>query len=237
MPWFWKGLRSPVSTLSKGADKLPVGVTPGRPVATALPNGQSFQPEICPTAALDVADGMIRVDLDRCIHCLRCQGSEPPVDWTPDYQWAQAASPPLPRPFRSSLHVRVIDAGDCGACLNEVRQLTGPVYSLHRFGIYITPTPRDADVLLVVGPVTVGMAVALEESYNAMPEPKRVVAVGVCAINGGLFQDSFAVKGGAHQVIPVDVTVPGCPPPPLAILHALSLVTGQARMEMEGVAP
>lgn len=231
MPWFWKGLRSPVPTLPPAADDLPKGITPGRPVSTAMSEDQQWMAEICPTNALQEAEGTIRVDFDRCIHCLRCQNSSPPMDWRQDYQWARSFSPSLPRPFRRSVHVRIIDAGDCGSCLNEVRQLTGPVYSLHRFGIYVTPTPRDADVLLVVGPVTVGMAVALEESYKAMPEPKRVVAVGVCAINGGLFAQSFAVKGGVHQVIPVDVTVPGCPPPPMAILYALELVTGRPQME------
>lgn len=233
MPWFWEGLKSGVRTLRPRAPRLPAGVTPGRPATTAVPAGASLDPELCPVGALAPQDGAIAVDFDHCIHCMRCRPPASPLQWQDDYRWALAAAPPLPPRFQRSIHVRILDAGDCGGCLSELRQLFGPVYSLHRYGIYVSPTPRDADVLLVVGPVTVGMRVALEETYAAMPDPKRVVAVGVCALNGGLFADSFAVVGGASRVVPVDVTVPGCPPPPLAILHALELVTGSSREARE----
>jgi Ni,Fe-hydrogenase III small subunit len=119
------------------------------------------------------------------------------------------------------MHVRVVDAGDCGSCLNEIAHLNDPFYNMHRFGFFITPTPRQADVLLVVGPVTQQMREALLTAYQAMPEPKRVVAVGVCAVSGGIFGPSVMCAAGAGDVLPVDIVVPGCPPPPLAILNAL----------------
>jgi len=112
--------------------------------------------------------------------------------------------------------------------MGEVRLIDAPPYNLHRFGIFITPTPRDADVLLVAGPVTEAMREPLRKAYDAMPEPRRVVAMGACAIDGGIFGTSFASVGGATEVIPVDVLVPGCPPPPLAIIHALLRVAGRA---------
>lgn len=103
--------------------------------------------------------------------------------------------------------------------------IDAPPYNLHRFGIFITATPRDADILLVAGPVTTAMRDPLKKAYEAMPEPKRVVAMGVCAIDGGIFGKNFASVGGVGEVIPVDLYVAGCPPPPLAIIDALLRVT------------
>jgi Ni,Fe-hydrogenase III small subunit len=148
--------------------------------------------------------------------------------WKDDFAWADATSAKaMPRTFRQSLHVRLIDAGACGGCMGEARLVDAPPYNLHRFGIFITPTPRDADVLLVAGPVSAAMRVALRKAYDAMPAPKRVVAMGACAIDGGIFGKSFASAGGAAEVVPVDVTLPGCPPPPLAIVDALLRVAGR----------
>ena len=96
------------------------------------------------------------------------------------------------------------------------------------FGIFFTPTPRKADLLLVAGPVTENMRAALVAAYEAMPEPKIVVAMGVCAIDGGVFGRTFAVCGGAEAAVPVDVVIPGCPPPPLAVIHGLLVATGRA---------
>src|SRR5579863_716992 len=133
----------------------------------------------------------------------------------------------LGQPFHRSVHILVIDAGDCGACLNEVKQLNNPYYNMHRLGFFITPSPRHADVLLVVGPVTDHMRVALRKTYEAMPTPKRVIAVGACALSGGVFADSFVCARGAAEELPVDVAVPGNPPPPLAILHGLLVAVGR----------
>ncbi|MGH8148498.1 MAG: NADH-quinone oxidoreductase subunit B family protein [Steroidobacteraceae bacterium] len=134
---------------------------------------------------------------------------------------------PLPARFRHSLHVRFVDAGADGALVSEVRLIDAPPYNLHRFGIFITATPRDADVLLVGGPVTEAMREPLRKAFEAMPTPKRVVAIGDDAIDGGIFGSSFATAGGVDKVIPVDFIVPGCPPPPLAIIHGLLAAAGQ----------
>jgi len=131
--------------------------------------------------------------------------------------------------FSQSLHVMVVDAGDCGACLHEVKQLNNPLYNMHRLGIFLTATPRTADVLLVVGPVSENMRGPLLKTYEAMPEPKRVLAVGTCAITGGVFGKSFMSAGGVGMVLPVDVEVPGDPPPPLAVLHGLLVVAGRKK--------
>ncbi len=135
---------------------------------------------------------------------------------------------PLPARFRRSLHVRFVDAGANGALIGEVRLIDAPPYNLHRFGIFMTASPRDADVLLVGGPVTEAMREPLRKAWEAMPEPKRVVAIGDDAIAGGVFGKSFASAGGVAEVIPVDFVVPGCPPPPLAIIHGLLAVIGRA---------
>jgi Ni,Fe-hydrogenase III small subunit len=108
-----------------------------------------------------------------------------------------------------------------------VKQLNNPLYNIHRLGIFFTPTPRTADVLLVVGPVSENMRGPLLKTYEAMPEPKRVLAVGTCAITGGVFGRSFMSAGGLGSVLPVDLEIPGDPPPPLAVLHGLLAVTGR----------
>ena len=135
--------------------------------------------------------------------------------------------------FKRSIHICVVDAGDCGACLNEVKQLNNPYYNMHRLGFFITPSPRHADVLLVVGPVTDHMSFALKKVYDAMPTPKRVVAVGACALSGGVFAESFVCAKGVADVLPVDVEVPGNPPPPLAILHGLLVAVGRKPSAMD----
>lgn len=203
------------------------GVTPGRPSPVGVDEAIIAS---CPTGAL-TREADAGVDFARCVHCQRCRHGDHAIAWTDDFTWAtagDAAQPALPRRFHRSLHVRYIDAGACGACMGEVRLIDAPPYNLHRFGIFITPTPRDADVLLVAGPVTEAMREPLRKAYDAMPEPRRVVAMGACAIDGGIFGTSFASVGGATEVIPVDVLVPGCPPPPLAIIHALLRVAGRA---------
>jgi Ni,Fe-hydrogenase III small subunit len=144
---------------------------------------------------------------------------------------------PLPRRFRHSLHLRFVDAGANGALISEVHLLDAPPYNMHRLGIFVTPTPRDADVLLVGGPVTEAMREPLRKAYAAMPTPKRVIAIGDDAIDGGIFGQSFASAGGVANVIPVDFIVPGCPPPPLAIIHALMAAAGQVTVPEVGTEP
>jgi Ni,Fe-hydrogenase III small subunit len=120
-----------------------------------------------------------------------------------------------------SLSIRAVDAGSCNGCELEIHALTGPVYDLERFGIHIVASPRHADMVLVTGPVTTNMAEALRRTYDATPGPKWVVALGDCAKDGGCFKGSYAVRGGADSVVPVDLAIPGCPPEPARILSGL----------------
>ena len=188
----------------------------------------------CPTDALELAPGGVDVSLRQCIHCFRCvRGTNIPMGWDHGYEWASAVSSGtdqnrhLGPAFGRSVHILVVDAGDCGACLNEVKQLNNPYYNMHRLGFFLTPTPRHADVLLVVGALTDHMRVPLRKAYDAMPTPKRVIAVGACALSGGIFGRSFVCAGGVTELMPVDVEVPGNPPPPLAILHGLLVAVGR----------
>jgi Ni,Fe-hydrogenase III small subunit/ferredoxin-like protein FixX len=229
--WLVKGLRTGVkSTVYPRGAEHAAGVTPGLPAASELgAKAAAALVARCPTHALDQSGGKVAVDYRRCIHCYRCARDTPqPLDWQPTYEWGGAASGnTLGQPFQRSIHILVVDAGDCGACLNEVKQLNNPYYNMHRLGFFITPTPRHADVLLVVGPVTDHMRSALTKIYDAMPTPKRVVAVGACALSGGVFAQSFVCAKGAVEVLPIDVEVPGNPPPPLAILHGLLVAVGR----------
>ncbi|MGH7670457.1 MAG: NADH:ubiquinone oxidoreductase [Gemmatimonadaceae bacterium] len=236
--WVWRGLRTGIRTTRYPAvPETAEGVSPGLPQGGAYP-AESLRALVacCPTHALTEAADGVAVDPGRCVHCYRCvRGAVPPLAWRRDYEWAtaNAAAPHevqrrFGAEFNRSAHILVVDAGDCGACLHEVKQLTNPYYNMHRLGFFVTPTPRHADVLLVVGPVTDHMREPLLKAYDAMPTPKRVVAVGACALSGGVFGPSFVCDGGVADVLPVDVEVPGQPPPPLAILHGLLLAVGRA---------
>ena len=120
-----------------------------------------------------------------------------------------------------SLSIREVDAGSCNGCELEIHALNNAFYDLERFGIRFVASPRHADVLMVTGPVTKNMAEALRRTYAATPDPKWVVAVGDCAFDGGIFAGSYAVAGGASEVVPVDLHIRGCPPSPTAILAGL----------------
>ena len=126
-----------------------------------------------------------------------------------------------------SLHVRQVDAGSCNACELEIAATTNPVFDLERFGIHFVASPRHADVLLVTGPVTRNMEIALRRTYEAAPDPRIVVAVGACGCSGGIFGvGTYASIGGVDRVLPVDVYIPGCPPRPQAILNGLLVAMG-----------
>jgi Ni,Fe-hydrogenase III small subunit len=120
-----------------------------------------------------------------------------------------------------SLSIREVDAGSCNGCELEIHALNNPFYDLERFGLKFVASPRHADVLMVTGPVTQNMREALERTYAATPDPKWVVAVGDCAVDGGLFAGSYAVAGGVDAVIPVDLHIRGCPPSPVQLLQGL----------------
>jgi Ni,Fe-hydrogenase III small subunit len=120
-----------------------------------------------------------------------------------------------------SLSIREVDAGSCNGCELEIHALNNAFYDLERFGLRFVASPRHADVLLVTGPVTRNMREALERTYNATPDPKWVVAVGDCAVDGGIFSGSYAVVGGVSAVVPVDLHIRGCPPRPTQLLKGL----------------
>jgi Ni,Fe-hydrogenase III small subunit/formate hydrogenlyase subunit 6/NADH:ubiquinone oxidoreductase subunit I len=126
-----------------------------------------------------------------------------------------------------SLHIREVDAGSCNGCEIEIVGLNSPVYDIERFGIHFVASPRHADMLLVTGPVTRNMELALRKTYDAMPAPRLVVAVGACGCSGGIFGRNYASLGGVDRVVPVDACIPGCPPNPHALLHGILLAIGR----------
>jgi Ni,Fe-hydrogenase III small subunit len=129
--------------------------------------------------------------------------------------------------FGRSLHIREVDAGSCNGCEVEIVGLNSPVYDIERFGIHFVASPRHADMLLVTGPVSSNMELALRKTYEAMPPPRLVVSVGACACSGGIFGQNYATVGGVDKVIPVDVYIPGCPPNPHALLHGILTAIGR----------
>lgn len=131
--------------------------------------------------------------------------------------------------FGGSLSIRQVDAGSCNGCELEIHALNNPFYDLERFGLKFVASPRHADVLMVTGPVTENMREALKRTYDATPSPKWVVAVGACAVDGGIYAGSYACAGGVSEVIPVDLHIPGCPPSPdILIKGLLALMTKAA---------
>jgi Ni,Fe-hydrogenase III small subunit len=130
------------------------------------------------------------------------------------------------RRFRRSLTIRQVDAGSCNACELEIHAINNPIYNCERFGIHFTASPRFADMLLVTGPVSRNMEIALRRTYAATPPPKLVVAVGDCGCTGGIFGESYASLGGINNVIPVDACIPGCPPTPTALLQGILKAIG-----------
>ncbi|HAK89944.1 MAG TPA: hypothetical protein DHV16_10535 [Nitrospiraceae bacterium] len=123
--------------------------------------------------------------------------------------------------FRGSLTIRQVDAGSCNGCELEIHALNNSIYNCERYGIHFTASPRFADMLLVTGPVSRNMEIALKRTYEAVPTPKLVVAVGDCGCNGGIFGESYASLGGIDKVIPVDAYIKGCPPSPAVLLNGI----------------
>lgn len=123
--------------------------------------------------------------------------------------------------FGRSFHIREVDTGSCGACESEIIACSNPLYDIQRFGIDFTASPRHADALLVTGPVSRNMELALKKTYEAMPEPKFVISLGDCAKGGGLFKDSYYTRAGVENILPVTLHIPGCPPDPSTIIKTL----------------
>jgi Ni,Fe-hydrogenase III small subunit len=153
----------------------------------------------------------------------------PPEPGTPELEEvARALGERARRRLGRSLSIREIDAGSCNGCELEIHAINNPVYDIERFGLKFVASPRHADVLLVTGPVTHNMRVALERTYAATPDPKWVVAVGDCAAGCGVFAESYATVGSVGKVVPVDLVIKGCPPKPIDLVKGLLALMEQA---------
>lgn len=217
--------------------------------------------DVCPTRAItmrqsteetDGKSGRLDLDYGRCVVCQLCTEACPTDAMTPSSDWAfgaahredliwrTPASEPISsaarnrRSFRRSLHIRHVDAGSCNGCESELQALNNPFYNLHRLGIFFTASPRFADLLLVTGPVTNAMLTPLRATYEAMPEPRWVMAIGTCAVSGGIAEGGYASGHGLEGVLPVDVYLPGCPPNPAAIMHALMMFLDRVPQRVRG---
>src|SRR5579871_6183064 len=147
--------------------------------------------------------------------------SPPPADEAMMAELARSLDERARRKLGRSLSIRQVDAGSCNGCELEIHALNNAFYDLERFGLHFVASPRHADVLLVTGPLTKNMREALLRTYAATPDPKWVVAVGDCALDGGLFAGSYAIEGGVGAVVPVDMVIRGCPPSPTKLLQGL----------------
>ena len=145
----------------------------------------------------------------------------PPADEAGLAELAQALNRTTRAKLGRSLSIRQVDAGSCNGCELEIHALSNAFYDLERLGLRFVASPRHADVLMVTGPVTKNMREALLRTYDATPDPKWIVAVGTCAVDGGVFAGSYAVEGGVKDVVPVDLTIRGCPPNPRQLLAGL----------------
>ncbi len=202
--------------------------------------------EACPTDVITRDQDGLRFDLGRCLFCIDCveacrQGA---LAHSRDYRLATRSRADLvldgrtlrladaldtrsQRLFGRSLKLRQVSAGGCNGCEADVNVLNTITFDLGRFGIQFVASPRHADGLLITGPVTATMQLALQKTYAAVPTPKLVIAVGACAISGGPYRDHPEVRNGAESVVPVDLYIPGCPPHPITILDGLLRLLGK----------
>jgi Ni,Fe-hydrogenase III small subunit/ferredoxin len=201
----------------------------------------------CPVNAINGPAASISIDTGACIFCGTCETTCAAgcITFTGDHRLAMrnrkdlcissANGTPAVRRldderlrlFRRSFRLRQVSAGGCNACEADTNVLTTPVFDLSRFGIQFVASPRHADGLLITGPVTKNMAAALKKTYDATPAPKVVIALGACAISGGMFADHTQVHRGADGLLPVDLYIPGCPPHPYTILDGLLRLLGR----------
>jgi len=190
--------------------------------------------DICPTKAIQLQNGKNEafwtVDPKKCIFCGYCvEVCKRAIVQGGQYELAESiVQAPHVQAFKHSVHIRHLDSGSCNACDWEMTTLTGPVYDIQRLGFDFVASPRHADVLMVTGPVTRNLEIAVHKTFAATPAPKLVLAVGTCACSGGICGKSYASSGGVDNIIPVDVFIPGCPPRPQALVQGLLKAVGRA---------
>jgi Ni,Fe-hydrogenase III small subunit/NAD-dependent dihydropyrimidine dehydrogenase PreA subunit len=229
----------------------------GRPRldATRCPDGCQACIDACPTGAIAIGSDTLALDQGRCLFCTDCVSACPEgaIGFSTDYRLASAVrdqlvvasrrdgttipsvervlelSAQLRSLYGRSFKLRQVSAGGCNACEADVNVLGTVVFDLGRFGIQLVASPRHADGLLITGPVTRNMHLALRKTYDAVPDPKVVIAVGACAISGGPYIDHPEQRDGAGDIVPVDLYVPGCPPHPYTILEGLLGLLGRRR--------
>ena len=188
----------------------------------------------CPTKAIVMKGAELTINHKACIFCGRCVESCESqqihhsnqyklATWEDglDEQMGQLLTTKIRHIFGRSLHIRHVDVGSCNACDFEMSALSNPIYDLQQYGIDFVPSPRHADMLMVTGVVTRNLTQALLMTYEAVPSPKLVMAVGACAASGQVFPSTYAIRGAVDTLIPVDIFVPGCPPRPQALLYGL----------------
>lgn len=246
MAWVPRGLREGIVTTPY--PRRPDGYGPGFRATVAVSDVDATESTdvlvVCPTRAIAEVGGRLQLDRGRCILCGRCVDEAPTIfRFTEDFELStvrrQTLVVPTPleedaaieearvalgsrvRALRRSVHIRHVDAGSDGSDEWEVAALTNPIYDIQRLGVFFTASPRHADILLVTGIGSVGMAEPLRRTYEAMPHPKVVIAAGVDAISAGVFSDSYASHGGISDVVDVDVFVPGSPATPFGLLHGI----------------
>lgn len=224
----------------------------GRPLfdTAQCPDGCQKCADACPTQAITIASGKIKLDLGRCLFCTDCadacpngavtysrdyplavrQASDLSVDSDQELKLAAALDGKLRKLFGRSLQLRQVCAGGCNGCESDVNVLGTIGWDLSRFGISLVASPRHADGLLITGPVTQHMRQALRTAYDAVPDPKIVIAVGACAISGGPYINHAETNNGAASVVPIDLFIPGCPPHPLTILDGLLRLLGNKNL-------
>ncbi len=208
-------------------------------------NGCRECADACPTDAMAV-NGKLMLDLGKCLFCTDCMDvcPEGAIAYSNDFRMAfrsrgdllvygktvalaKALDEKGRKLFGRSLQLRMVSAGGCNACEADINVLGTVVFDLGRFGINMVASPRHADGLIIAGPVTENMKLALQKTYEAIATPKIVIAVGACAISGGPFSDHDQQNNGADSVVPVDLYIPGCPPHPMTILDGLLRLLGR----------
>jgi Ni,Fe-hydrogenase III small subunit/ferredoxin len=250
--WIARGLhkRRVTTRYPAVAERPPAGFH-GEIELLAVSGASAELAQVCPSGAIAVREGRVALDRARCILCGECvraaperfafaeryesaarRRSELTVGEAPRLESDAPRRPTLEeqaRALRRSIHVRHIDTGSDGSEEWEIQALWNPYYDIQRLGFFLTAAPRHADILLVTGAVTTAMREPLRRTWNVLPAPKALVAVGSEACSGALTGGGGQTAGGVEEVLPVDVYVPGSPPAPIAILHGLLLATGLLR--------